>query len=73
VTTLQASVFVVVVGGAGLLVLHSLTNPLAMWLTLATFLGYAIIYTIFLKRARRRTSSSAARRGRCRRFSAGAQ
>ncbi len=49
VTTLQASVFVAVVGGAGLLVLHSLTNPLTMWLTLATFLGYAIIYTIFLK------------------------
>ncbi len=46
---LQASVFVAVVGGAGLLVLHSLTNPLTMWLTLATFLGYAIIYTIFLK------------------------
>src|SRR6266446_3883591 len=49
VTPLQASVFVAVVGGAGLLVLHSLTNPLTMWLTLATFLGYAIIYTIFLK------------------------
>src|SRR5258708_29398448 len=49
VTTLQASVFVAVVGGAGLLLLHSLTNPLTMWLTLATFLGYAIIYTILLK------------------------
>ena len=49
VTPLQASVFVAVVGGAGLLVLQSLTNPLTMWLTLATFLGYAIIYTIFLK------------------------
>src|SRR6185295_11120781 len=49
VTPLQALVFVAVVGGAGLLVLHSLTNPLTMWLTLATFLGYAIIYTIFLK------------------------
>jgi heme o synthase len=49
VTPLQALAFVAVVGGAGLLVLHSLTNPLTMWLTLATFLGYAIIYTIFLK------------------------
>ena len=29
--------------------LHSLTNPLTMWLTLATFLGYAVIYTILLK------------------------
>ena len=48
-TPLQALVFVAVVGGAGLLVLHSFTNPLTMWLTLATFLGYAVIYTIFLK------------------------
>jgi protoheme IX farnesyltransferase len=49
VTSLQALIFVAVVGGAGLLVLHSLTNPLTMWLTLGTFLGYAVIYTIFLK------------------------
>ena len=49
VTPQQAIVFIAVVGGAGLLVLHSLTNPLTMWLTLATFLGYAIIYTILLK------------------------
>src|ERR1700686_4679120 len=49
VTPLQAFAFVAVVGGAGLLVLHSFTNPLTMWLTLATFLGYAVIYTIFLK------------------------
>ena len=49
VTPPQALAFVVVVGVAGLLVLHSLTNPLTMWLTLATFLGYAVIYTIFLK------------------------
>jgi len=49
VTTLQASVFVAVVGGAGLLALHSLTNPLTMWLTLATFLGYAVVYTLVLK------------------------
>jgi protoheme IX farnesyltransferase len=49
VTPLQALIFVAVMGGAGLLVLHSLTNPLTMWLTLGTFLGYAVIYTIFLK------------------------
>src|SRR5467141_922360 len=49
VTPLQASVFVAIVGGTGLLVLHSLTNPLTMWLTLATFLGYAVVYTIVLK------------------------
>jgi protoheme IX farnesyltransferase len=49
VTAHQAFVFIVVVGGAGLLVLYSLTNPLTMWLTLATFLGYAVIYTVMLK------------------------
>jgi len=30
-------------------VLYSLVNPLTMWLTLATFVGYAVIYTIILK------------------------
>jgi protoheme IX farnesyltransferase len=49
VTPAQALVFIALVGGAGLLVLHELTNPLTMWLTLATFLGYAVVYTIFLK------------------------
>ncbi|MVW78458.1 heme o synthase [Bordetella sp. 02P26C-1] len=36
-------------GGAGMLVLYHLVNPLTMWLTFATFVGYAIIYTIILK------------------------
>jgi len=49
VTPAQALVFVAVVGGAGLLMLHELTNPLTMWLTLATFVGYAVIYTLVLK------------------------
>jgi protoheme IX farnesyltransferase len=38
-----------VVGGLGMLVLHNWVNPLTMWLTFATFVGYAIIYTIILK------------------------
>ena len=29
--------------------LHQLVNPLTMWLTLGTFVGYAIIYTVILK------------------------
>jgi len=49
VTSPQALVFVAILGGIGLLLLHRLTNPLTMWLTLATFLGYAIIYTVLLK------------------------
>ncbi|ARP93101.1 heme o synthase [Bordetella genomosp. 13] len=36
-------------GGAGMLVLYHLVNPLTMWLTFATFVGYAIVYTVILK------------------------
>jgi len=39
------------VGGFGLWILQSFVNALTMWLTLATFLGYAFIYTLLLKPA----------------------
>jgi len=39
------------VGGSGLWLLYAWVNPLTMWLTLATFLGYAVIYTLILKPA----------------------
>src|SRR5690554_6368836 len=38
-----------VLGGLGMVVLSNLVNPLTMWLTFATFVGYAIIYTMVLK------------------------
>ena len=38
-----------VLGGLGMLVLYTLVNPLTMWLTFATFVGYAVIYTLILK------------------------
>jgi protoheme IX farnesyltransferase len=38
-----------VIGGVGLWLLHAWVNDLTMWLTLATFLGYAVIYTMVLK------------------------
>lgn len=38
-----------VLGGLGLSVLYHLVNPLTMLLTLATFVGYAVIYTLLLK------------------------
>jgi len=38
-------------GGTGLALLHSLVNDLTMVLTLATFLGYALVYTVLLKPA----------------------
>lgn len=41
--------FLTLVGGSGLLILHQWVNPLTMWLTLGTFVGYAIIYTLILK------------------------
>ena len=41
--------FSAVVGGTGLLMLYQWVNPLTMWLTLATFVGYAIVYTVILK------------------------
>jgi len=37
------------VGGLGLWLLHALVNDLTLWLTLATFLGYAVVYTMVLK------------------------
>jgi heme o synthase len=41
--------FLTMVGGLGLFILHQWINPLTMWLTLGTFVGYAIIYTVILK------------------------
>lgn len=51
ITVPQTLVFSGVLGGLGMWVLYALVNPLTMWLTFATFLGYAIIYTILLKPA----------------------
>ena len=45
----ETLLFSAVVGGSGLVVLHQLVNPLTMWLTFATFVGYAVIYTVLLK------------------------
>jgi protoheme IX farnesyltransferase len=45
----QTIIFSAILGSAGLFILHELINPLTMWLTLATFVGYAIVYTILLK------------------------
>jgi protoheme IX farnesyltransferase len=50
-TPLQTLVFSGAIGGAGLWILAHYTNILTMWLTLATFVGYAIIYTVVLKPA----------------------
>jgi protoheme IX farnesyltransferase len=51
VNSLETLIFSGVVGGVGLTLLYHWVNPLTMWLTLATFIGYAIIYTVILKPA----------------------
>ena len=51
ITVPQTLLFSGVIGGMGMWVLYNLVNPLTMWLTFATFVGYAVIYTIILKPA----------------------
>jgi len=50
-TSVQTLLFAGLIGGFGLWLLHAFVNPLTMWLTLATFVGYAIVYTVLLKPA----------------------
>jgi len=45
----EVLLFAGVLGGSGLTMLHQMVNPLTMWLTLATFVGYAVVYTVLLK------------------------
>jgi heme o synthase len=45
----QTGLFSAVLCIAGCLILYIYVNPLTMWLTLATFVGYAVIYTVILK------------------------
>ena len=51
ISSAQTVAFACAVGGLGLWLLHQFVTPLTMWLTLATFVGYAIIYTVLLKPA----------------------
>jgi protoheme IX farnesyltransferase len=51
VTPRQALVFAAAICLLGMGILLFLVNPLCAWLTLASFIGYAIIYTGWLKRA----------------------
>jgi protoheme IX farnesyltransferase len=50
-TTLQTLIFAGVIGGLGLWILAQFVNSLTMWLTLGTFVGYAVVYTLLLKPA----------------------
>ncbi|MCV0440980.1 MAG: heme o synthase [Hydrogenophaga sp.] len=48
-TNAKTLTFSAVLCGAGSAVLYFLVNPLTMWLTFATFVGYAVVYTVILK------------------------
>ena len=45
----QALAFSTLLCAAGSVLLYFWVNPLTMWLTLATFVGYAVVYTLILK------------------------
>lgn len=47
----QGVVFSAVLGIGGMAILYFLVNPLTAWLNLASWVGYGLIYTLFLKRA----------------------
>ena len=49
--TRQAALFALIMGGLGMAILMIWVNALTAWLTLASLLGYAFVYTMFLKRA----------------------
>jgi heme o synthase len=46
---LQTGMFSAVLCAAGSWLLYVHVNPLTMWLTFATFVGYAVVYTVILK------------------------
>jgi protoheme IX farnesyltransferase len=48
-TIIEAGAFAASLGVGGLAILYALVNPLTMWLTLGTFVSYAVVYTLLLK------------------------
>ena len=48
-STTQALVFALALAVIGSALLYTFVNALTMWLTLATFFGYAFVYTVLLK------------------------
>ena len=48
-TNTQTLTFSALLCGAGSALLYFAVNPLTMWLTFATFVGYAVVYTVLLK------------------------
>ena len=51
VNAAQGILFSAVIGITGMLILWYLVNPLTAWLNLASWVGYGLVYTFYLKRA----------------------
>lgn len=51
ISVVETVTLATLLGAAGLWLLHAFINDLTMWLTLGTFVGYTIIYTLILKPA----------------------
>ena len=51
ISPIHASIFAFVIGFLGALILYIFVNTLTMYLTIASLIGYAFIYTVYLKRA----------------------
>lgn len=51
VSSQQALIFAFLIGSLGIYLLATFINPLTAWLTLFSLIGYAVIYTVWLKRA----------------------
>ena len=51
ISPVHASIFALVIGLLGSIILYVFVNTLTMYLTIASLIGYAFIYTVYLKRA----------------------
>ncbi|NMD51137.1 protoheme IX farnesyltransferase [Shewanella sp. DNRA4] len=51
VSATRALLFAALLGSLGFVILYVFTNPLTAWLTFASLIGYALVYTTYLKRA----------------------
>ncbi|MFT7560246.1 MAG: protoheme IX farnesyltransferase [Flavobacteriales bacterium] len=51
VDPIRAFIFAMTLGATGMLILIVWVNALTAWLTMASLLGYAVVYTLYLKRA----------------------
>ncbi len=51
VDILHAKIFIAATGLTGMMILTFLVNPLTAWLNAVSWIGYGVIYTMYLKRA----------------------